>query len=365
MRSTLDEFLRELAELTALVDSIDPVNKALVRFKDPLLQQYVSIRRRFDYAAFVVGLYSSFEKFIEELIAEYARLESGRVHYEDLPDKLKQQHLSRTAEMLVRGRIGEGRYVGLTELEVVKNLFECLNGIKPYKLNKAAIVAHDANLRVEQIDKLFAAIGIEQMCQTVRRADPLLDWYKKAKELDDAPTDGVSFQLVEARIKDIVERRNQIAHNGGNPTDLLGNDGMRDVVAFMEAFSRSIFNVTVGSYLQAHHAAGTAGRIELKPKAGDGPYKNGTVVVVDRLTHRIFVGQPVFIAGPSISTRWGRIQGLQQNDAEVQEISPDELAPEGVGIKLNFKCPKGATLSALEVEDPFIWSFDETDRPLV
>ena len=75
--------------------------------------------------------------------------------------------------MLSRGRIGEGRYVGMTELEVVKNLFECLNGVKPYTLNKAAVIAHDVNLRVDEIDRLFAAVGIEDVCDRVRRADAL------------------------------------------------------------------------------------------------------------------------------------------------------------------------------------------------
>ena len=30
--------------------------------------------------------------------------------------------------MLWRERVGEGRYIGLTEPNLVKNLFECLNG---------------------------------------------------------------------------------------------------------------------------------------------------------------------------------------------------------------------------------------------
>ena len=43
------------------------------------MRQYVMIRRRFDYAAFVVALYASFEKFIENLVAAYVYLETRRV----------------------------------------------------------------------------------------------------------------------------------------------------------------------------------------------------------------------------------------------------------------------------------------------
>ena len=63
MRSTLDELVSELAELKALVESIEPVNRALGSHEDTVVQRYVSVRRRFDYAAFAVALYASFEKF--------------------------------------------------------------------------------------------------------------------------------------------------------------------------------------------------------------------------------------------------------------------------------------------------------------
>lgn len=88
MRSTLDELNRELSDLRALVTSIEPVNKALSDAKDSAVQRYVSIRRRFDYAAFVVAIYASFEKFVEELLSSYVRLEAKRLDYLSLPKKL-------------------------------------------------------------------------------------------------------------------------------------------------------------------------------------------------------------------------------------------------------------------------------------
>jgi hypothetical protein len=111
VRSTLDELTKELNELRALVASIVPVNSVLAAHQDKLVRQYVQVRRRFDYAAFAIALYASFEKFIENLVAAYAQLESRRLEYAQLPPKLVKKHLSRTAEMLSRGRIGEGRYV--------------------------------------------------------------------------------------------------------------------------------------------------------------------------------------------------------------------------------------------------------------
>ncbi|MFT3803024.1 MAG: MAE_28990/MAE_18760 family HEPN-like nuclease [Burkholderiaceae bacterium] len=355
MRSTLDELTKELEELSTLVASITPVNTALSQHQNSLVRDYVSVRRRFDYAAFTVALYASFEKFIETLIAAFAQLESHRLQYTNLPPKLIKKHLSRTAEMLSRGRIGEGRYVGLTELEIVKNLFDCLSGTRPYRLNQAAVVAHDVNLRVGEIDALFAAIGIDQICDRVRKADALVEWYRRVKELNASLQDGVSAALIDERIKDLVERRNQIAHHGGSPIDLLGVDDMSDAIGFINAFSRAVFSIVVGCYLTAHHTT-AEGHAELVQRQGEGPLKNGTVVVVDKPALRLFVGQPIFVPVDSTGARWGRIQSLQISGTDVQVVLPETVAPEGIGIGLDFKCPRGATLIALEADDDVVWS---------
>ncbi len=355
MRSTFDELEKELNELRALVASIAPVNSALAGHQDSLVRQYVLIRRRFDYAAFAVALYASLEKFIENLVAAYARLEARRVQYVDLPPKLVKKHLSRTAEILSRGRLGEGRYAGLRDLDVVKNLFECLNGVTPYALNEAAVVAHDLNLRAGEIDALFAAVGIEQVCDRVRRADALLDWYCATKELDAPPQEGVPVSIVEERLKDIVERRNQVAHRGGSPVDLLGVDAMSDALRFIEAFSRSVFAIAVGRYLQDHHVAPRQG-IQLLQRQDDGPYKNGTVVVVEKPEQHLFVGQPVFVVVESSGARWGRIQSIKVDDADVESVDAGTAARNGIGIGLDFRCPRGASLVALNADDDVVWS---------
>lgn len=353
MRSTFDELVKELDELRDLVASIAPVNSALAGHEDLLVRKYVLIRRRFDYAAFAVALYASFEKFIENLVAAHARLEARRVLYADLPPKLVRKHLSRTAEILSRGRVGEGRYQGLSELAVVKNLFECLNGDTPYTLNEAAVVAHDTNLRAAEIDTLFAAVSIDHVCDRTRRADALLDWYCATKELDFPPRDGLPAAIVEERLKDIVERRNQVAHRGGNPVDLLGADAMSDALGFIEAFSKSIFAIAVARYLEGHYLAPRKG-IHLQLR--EGPYRNGTVVVVEKSPQRLIVGQPVFVVADAGGARWGRIQSLQVDDSTVTAVEQDVAAVNGIGIGLDFRCPAGAILVALEADDDVVWN---------
>jgi hypothetical protein len=357
VRSTLDELITELGELKALIASIEPVNAALVGHKDTVVQRYVSIRRRFDYAAFVVALYASFEKFVESLITAHVRLEAGRVDYASLPKKLTDKHLAGTAELLWRARRGDSRYVGLSELDLVKNLFECLSGAKPYKLNETVVIGHDANLRAGEVDALFGAVGIEKICDRACRADAVVAWYCTAQGLDTAPQDGVKRTVLEERLKDIVERRNQVAHRGGNPMNLLGSADMIEAVAFIESLATSIFGLVVGRYLETRHAA-SPGRVELTLRDGDGPFKGRTVVVVEKPAQRLFVGQPVFVIVESTGARWGRIQSLRVDDTDVQELAASANAPTGVGVGLDFRFPKSADakLVALAADDDVVWS---------
>jgi hypothetical protein len=163
--------------------------------------------------------------------------------------------------------------------------------------------------------------------------------------------------VIEERLKDIVERRNQVAHRGGNPVDLLGGAAMSESVAFVESFARSIFGLVVGRYLETHYAS-LAGRIDLALRAGDEPLKSRTVVITDKPAEKLFVGQPVFVVAKSTGARWGRIQSLRVDDADVQELDANASAPTGVGVGLDFKFPKSgdARLVALAAEDDMVWS---------
>ena len=55
----------------------------------------------------------------------------------------------------------------------------------------------------------------------------------------------------------------------------------------------------------------------------------------------------------------GRIQKLRVDDTGVHEVPPETDAPRGVGVELDFKCPKGANLIALETDDDAVWCLPE------
>lgn len=355
MRSTLDELKRELDELMGFLTSIVHVNEALSTHADPEVRRLAALRRRFDNAAFVVALYALFENFVEKLAEAFAILEAQRLPYADLPQKLVTKHLQRSADLLARGRLGEGRHAGLTAAGVVANLHNCLNGVTPYSLNAAAVVWHDSNLRAKDVDDIFLALGIENMCSQVRRGDALIQWHMEAQGLTMTPADGVASTVLEERLNDVVERRNQVAHRGGNPEDLLGVADMTEAVGFIRALSTDIFSIVVGRYLEARLGP-DSGAPRLAQVHGDGPYQNGKVVVVSSPAASLSVGQPVFVNRVTGGARWGRIQSLRLSNMDHEYIAAGTPAPLGIGIRLDFACPDTASLVVAPAEDDLIWA---------
>lgn len=356
MRSTLDELNRELDGLKSFVASIAHVNEALATHTDHAVRRFAALRRRFDNAAFVVALYASFEEYVEQLTAALASLEAQRLPYSDLPQKLVTKHLQRSADLLARGRLGEGRHAGLTHAGVVANLYNCLNGVTPYALNAAAVVWHDSNLRAKDVDDMFLALGIESMCKLVRRGDAIIEWYMAVQGLSAAPEDGVPGTVIEERLNDLVERRNRVAHRGGNPEDLFGVADMTESIGFVSALSADIFSVVVGRYLEARHGPdSTATR--LVQVVDDGPYQNGKVVVVSSPAITLSVGQPVFVCRASGgAARWGRIQSLRIDKTSYETIAASTPAPQGIGVRLDFACPANASPVVLSAEDDLVWT---------
>nr|WP_315229107.1 MAE_28990/MAE_18760 family HEPN-like nuclease [uncultured Albidiferax sp.] len=352
MRSTLDELKQELAELNDFVASIVHVNETLATHTELEVRKYAANRRRFDDAAFVVALYASFENYVEELVAAYASLEAQRLPYANLPSRLLTKHLQRSADLLARGRLGEGRHAGLTAAAVVLNLHNCLNGETSYDLNRAAVVWHDTNLRAKDVDEMFQTLGIENMCTQVRQGDALIQWYTAVKGQAAA---AVPSAVIEGRLNDLVVRRNQVAHSGGNSDDLLGVDTMNEAICFISALSTDIFSMVVGYYLEGRHGLDSAAT-KLVQVAGDGPYKDGRVVVVSPPAITLFVGQPVFVSTSSNAARWGRIQSLRLDNAEHATIAAGTPAPQGIGVRLDFACTANASPIVLPAEDDLVWA---------
>lgn len=351
MRSILDELTQELKDIETLLKSLTPVSEALASHGSPVVQQYITIRRRFDYASFIVALYASFEKFSENLVASFVRLATQRTPYMDLPKKMKEKHESKSAEMLHRGRLGQGRHLGVTPLDVVKNLFECMSGANPYKLNETALITHDLNLRQNELNDLFRSIGIDDVVAKARQCDALRAWYRSQNNMADDEAIELPATSVEGALEELVERRNEVAHRGGSPDNLLGIEEMDALLKFIGGLSESIYAVATTEYLRQKYY-GEKDSFSIK-RIGR-PLKDGHVVIAEGPDYRIFVGQAAFSMSEIGVARWGRINNLQIDGNDISELSASS-GVKSIGISTDFRNSKSSVLRVLQQEDDAIW----------
>jgi hypothetical protein len=348
MRSSVDALESDIAEMRAMASAIKPANDLLAKSTDPDVKVYLSVRRRFDYSALIVALYASFERFVEDMLSSYVQTVAKQGSYGSLPAGLTGKHLQKTAELLAKGEIDPMRYPGVTPLQLIENLFHCLSGKSPYDLNHVAVAAHDKNIRYDELGALLRLVDVSH--DAVRRAKPLIDWYYDNQKMTGERPNLVPATVIQQRLDNLVERRNDVAHRGGNPSDRLGVEEMRGLVDFVLALARSVFTLFVSHYLRKRHV-GAGGCAPLK--LVEGPYQDQHIWVVERPLCRLHVSQPAFALSSSFLARWGRVQNLQIDGVDHTFVEPGGAEP--VGVLLDFPAPRSAQVHVLSGEDDVIW----------
>jgi hypothetical protein len=349
MRSTLEALLVAVSELRTFVDSIGSVYSLLAKHDDPSIRANLSMRRRLDYAAFVITLYAAFEKFVEDLAWSRTELDTTRNKYSELSKAMRHKHLRASAELLMRSRLGEGRYAGVGELDVVANLHTCLADGQAYKLNRHAIVHHDSNLREDVVQGFLSLLGVEKVNKLARHATPMKQWFKE-EVAGGGGVDEIPDSVISLRLNDLVDRRNQIAHNGADIGESLDPGEMGQRLAFVEAYASSLFEIVAGDYLQRYYVD-TGVCMELgRPKER---YKDGFVAVVAMPACRLWVGQPILGERQGKVDRWGEVTSLQVDDNSVESVEGG--SPTAVGLGVSFQITQGISLYVLERKDEAVW----------
>ena len=350
MRSSLDVLEKEIDEVRILAQSIKPANDFLSTSSDQVVKAYLVVRRRFDYAALVVALYASFEQFVEDILASYITVISRQTDYAALPSKLIQKNLRKTGEILWKGDLDQSRYNGITQLQLIENLYGCLAGTDSYTINQAAIASHDRNINFGELGGLLSLAGIahDHVCRT----DAILEWFCSEQGLSEKSSDAVPTSVIKTRLDDLVERRNDIAHRGGNPANRLGPEDMLGATHFVLALARSILTLFVSEYLlRIYVQKGTSVKLDLL----EGPFQKQTIWVVKPPECHLYEHQPIFALSPTgFVARWGRIQILKVEDVRRDDIKPASGAA-SIGIQLDFAAPKNSQLYVLTREDSLIW----------
>lgn len=127
---------------------------------------------------------------------------------------------------------------------------------------------------------------------------------------------------------------------------------MRARIEFLEAYSRSLFMVLAGVYLEQCYVKTGAAHALGRPL--EGPILGKTVVVVKKPPCRLFQGQALIGSRSGHVDRWGQVAELREDDVSVESIEEDSTCQE-VGLRADFRLTKGMDLYVLAKLDEAVW----------
>jgi hypothetical protein len=200
-------------------------------------------KARYEYNTVIISLYGYLERFIEELVEEYLRTVSSNVaKFADLPTTIQTNHLPLSLKLAQKADYP--RYARTVRVEdLVARLHQCFRTPDNYQLNVEAFSQHTTNLRHGIVVETFGKSGVDGLGTALRKAEAFNAFL--ATEIPERDLETYlagNDEIVFARLDDLANRRNDVAH--GTPTDdYLSHDLLRGVIDFVDAYTTSLGEV--------------------------------------------------------------------------------------------------------------------------
>lgn len=258
----IDEFIRNLDLLDEFITSnilgIDDffANQKLINNQIPeketpsIMSAYNSMRgyrKKFNYSAIIILTYGYFEDFLERAAKQYVKTIASLVKgFEQLPDRIKQNHFSKSVELSQRLKLDKYKDTTSQE-EIVANLFSCQNSnSNGFILNLEAYAMHTANFRYEIIDAVFADTGVEQINKSIINEPNFAKYLRNSLEIGDKEEIEESFLAKATKLKlqetlnDLAQRRNEIAHGTDIDDVLSPKTILSRYIVFLNQYAQSL-----------------------------------------------------------------------------------------------------------------------------
>jgi hypothetical protein len=199
--TTVDEAHADLGDLRSVVATNEALRDLLfptnVAGEDPVVGAALRPIRHtaparpvwalHDYCAAITRLYSILEEFVDSMLKEYLTLLPEIFpNYNDLPQPTLIQHRMGVSQILAKLG-GKGLFRHLTEIETLRGITDGYSGQK-YALLSEAFLTDTQNYRAEQINILFAYLGISNIWAGVEK-HPRVAEYMNARDPNDTPND--------------------------------------------------------------------------------------------------------------------------------------------------------------------------------
>ena len=205
--------------------------------------------RLFDHCAAFTSMYSSYERFVFDLVGAWLNLLPALYPaYADLPEAIQNQHRQGVAEVL--GKVGGGRYTHLTTEGTIRGLFVGISGGNEYGLLLDAFLTPDRNLRQDVLVDILAGMGIKEPWKALSSDRQLKRWLEENRG---------NQETVESELAKFVQFRNEAAH--GTVDEIVGPEEAMRYGEFAVELCAALARLASAQILRRELAIGNAAEI--------------------------------------------------------------------------------------------------------
>jgi len=265
--------------------------------------------RIIDHCSAVTRLYSIYEQFVHELLGAFLTFLENNVSYSELEPVLRAEHRRSLGQILLN--LDRERYRNLQFESIIGGLAKAFSQPGSYRLLPEAMLAHDQNLRLLELSKLFNRCGVFGVTEWIPKHRSLRKFFSdQARQSDKA----------EAELKQLVDYRNDAAH--GEVDTVLGADILIEYADFLSAMFIALAECVQWSVVERSLEYK---KTRLAGKVNEVFSKNIVVAIVENATFA--VGDSVYLRGDGYCYR-AKILSLQEGGVEITSktvLSPIEL----------------------------------------
>lgn len=283
--------------------------------------------RIIDHCSAVTRIYAIYEQFAEEMVREYVGFLERTFAFSELGEAFANNYT------IGIGRILENRFSARYQTISLQNLIadytRALEG-KAYRLEPAAVVMREQNLRLQELHRLFANCGIDNVQAWIERHPVILAFFSDGERIAAGP---------ESEMLRLIDYRNDAAHGALIVDEIASVDVLVEFADFAFLLCRVLaerVQKAVLSQAIKKDRATECGQIVRS-------LKNGRVVIAP-VVGDFSVGQTIYLMTDRYCVERS-VVSIQLQNAEQQAISIPQSTELGLG--LNGVGKEGATIVAL------------------
>ena len=189
--------------------------------------------KEYEYRANIVSLYGAYEQFIEGIIKEYVNdISTICPTYHDLDEIIRKKYVEKWKSLHTSLLKGHTKYK-LSEVDLVDNLNSVLINDSSLLLAECFIPI-GGNYRHTVVCQCLTDLGVSDANSSIGKYEPLNTYLSTS--FGDVNPDTV----INLKINDLVERRNEVAHGGG--FNIISNDEFEELLEFVLNYAISLNN---------------------------------------------------------------------------------------------------------------------------